>query len=145
MDDKQILLAFVTICIIFIIIVGIIYGAKNYELNLPELGDIESITLESTNKKIYTDETNKKDILTTLNGKGRSTKEQSIQDSPVEATNEIKIDFILKQNLTSTLYVYMKNNKYYIEQPYNGIYKISRDEYNSINSYLVNEDEDYEK
>ncbi len=25
-----------------------------------------------------------------------------------------------------------KNNSYYIEQPYNGIYQISGDEYNSI-------------
>ena len=28
--------------------------------------------------------------------------------------------------------VYKKNNSYYIEQPYNGIYQISGDEYNSI-------------
>ncbi len=140
MDDKQILLAFVIVFLILITIFGITYYAKKYELNLPELGDIESIILESTNKKSYTDETGKKDILTTLKGKGRSTKSQSIQDSPVEATNEIKIDFILKTNLTSTLYVYMKNNKYYIEQPYNGIYEITIDEYNSINSYLVNKE-----
>lgn len=140
MNDKQILLTFVIIFLILMIIFGIMNYAKKYELNLPELGDIESIILENTNKKNYTDEKSKKDILTTLKGKGRSTKLQSIQDSPVEATNEIKIDFILKTNLTSTLYVYMKNNKYYIEQPYNGIYEISIDEYNSISRYLVNKE-----
>lgn len=136
MNNKQIILAFVTICIFFIIIVGLIYGAKNYELNLPDFKDIESITLENTNKKIYTDETIKKDILNTLKGNGRNTKLQSIQDSPVGTTSEIRVNFIFNENTTFTLYVYEKESRYYIEQPYNGIYEISGDEYNSINKYL---------
>lgn len=34
--------------------------------------------------------------------------------------------------------VYKKNGKYFIEQPYNGIYRISPDEYNSIGKYISN-------
>ena len=46
--------------------------------------------------------------------------------------DEIKVDFHFIEAEVSTIFVYKKNNSYYIEQPYNGIYQISGDEYNSI-------------
>ena len=46
--------------------------------------------------------------------------------------DEIKVDFHFIEAGVSTIFVYKKNNSYYIEQPYNGIYQISGDEYNSI-------------
>ena len=77
-----------------------------------------------------------KDILYVLNGTKRITKNESIQDAPVNVENEIKVDFYLLDKETSTLFVYIKNDKYYIEQPYNGIYQMSGDEYNSIEKYI---------
>ena len=46
--------------------------------------------------------------------------------------DELKVDFNFIEAGVSTIFVYKKNNSYYIEQPYNGIYQISGDEYNSI-------------
>lgn len=69
-------------------------------------------------------------------GVKRITETESIQDSPVNVYNEIKINFYSDKENISTLFVYKRNFKYYIEQPYNGIYKISADEYNSIEKYV---------
>ena len=62
-------------------------------------------------------------------------KEESIQDYPVNAENIIKIEFDFKEGGQSLLYVYKKSEKMYIEVPYNGIYRINGDEYNSMEKY----------
>ena len=110
---------------------------KTYKINLPELEKLESITLEKDeNEKIITDNEKMKDMLETLKGRERKTKIQSIQDEPVNISNKIKIRINFKEIGQSILFIYEKDNKYYIEQPYNGIYKISKDEYNSIEKYI---------
>lgn len=48
----------------------------------------------------------------------------------------ILIDFEHGKNETTTVFVYRKINKCFIEQPYNEIYRISSDEYNSIKKYI---------
>ena len=55
-----------------------------------------------------------------------------ISAGDVNIDDEIKVDFHFIEAGVSTIFVYKKNNSYYIEQPYNGIYQISGDEYNSI-------------
>ena len=79
-----------------------------------------------------------KDIIYIISEVKRTTTSESIQDSPINVENEIKIDFKYKENKTSTVFVYKKKGKYFIEQPYNGIYRISPDKYNSIEKYIRN-------
>ena len=122
-------------------ILGIVCHNKinksKYALNLPVSEDLFSIVLEQNEKETEIKESEKiKDILNALNAVKRTTSKQSIQDSPVNVDNEIKVDFNFKEEGTSTVFVYEKNDKYYIEQPYNGIYRISPDEYNSIEKYF---------
>lgn len=128
------------IILLMLMILGIFYyfmNRRTYNLNLPQLEKLESISLEQdTNKKVINDNEKMKDIINILNETKRTSKEESIQDSPVNTTNKIKIDFNFKETGASTLFVYERNNKYYIEQPYNGIYRISMDEYNSIEKYI---------
>ena len=128
------------IILLMLMILGIFYyfmNSRTYNLKLPQLEKLESISLEQdTNKKVINDNEKMKDIINILNETKRTSKEESIQDSPVNTTNKIKIDFNFKETGASTLFVYERNNKYYIEQPYNGIYRISMDEYNSIEKYI---------
>ena len=42
--------------------------------------------------------------------------------------SKIKSDHRLKKDKQFN-YIYKKGNKYYIQQPYNGIYQITKDEY----------------
>ena len=127
------------IILLMLMILGIFYyfmNSRTYNLKLPQLEKLESISLEQdTNKKVINDNEKMKDIINILNERERTSKEESIQDSPVNTSNKVKIDFNFKETGASTLFVYERNNKYYIEQPYNGIYRISMDEYNSIKKY----------
>ena len=111
---------------------------KEYTLTLPKEENIESVFFEKDNNKKEVKDTEEiKDIIYVLSGsgKGRTTKEESIQDYPVNAENIIKIEFDFKEGGQSLLYVYKKCEKMYIEVPYNGIYRISGDEYNSMEKY----------
>ena len=111
---------------------------KEYTLTLPKEENIESVFFEKDNNKKEVKDTEEiKDIIYVLSGsgKGRTTNEESVQDYPVNAEDIIKIEFNLKDEKQSTLFVYKKNGKMYIEVPYNGIYRISGDEYNSMKKY----------
>lgn len=111
---------------------------KEYTLTLPKEENIESVFFEKDNNKKEVKDTEEiKDIIYVLSGsgKGRTTNEESVQDYPVNTEDIIKIEFNLKDEKQSTLFVYKKNGKMYIETPYNGIYRINGDEYNSMEKY----------
>lgn len=57
-----------------------------------------------------------------------------MQDTPINADKVITVDFNFVETGVSTtmIFVYQKNSKYYIEQPYNGIYQISAEDYTGI-------------
>ncbi len=124
-------------------VLGILYFNKinkySYTLNIPSDDSVYSINLEQNGKRIEVSEQDKiKDIIYIISEVKRTTTNESIQDSPINVENEIKIDFEYEENKNSTVFVYKKNGKYFVEQPYNGIYRISPDEYNSIEKYISN-------
>ena len=106
---------------------------------MPQQEELSSIIIKSnTNSTEVIDSEEINDIIYALSesGNGRTTKEKSIQDYPVNSDNILQVDFIFKESGASRLFVYMKNDNYYLEQPYNGIYRISGDEYNSIEKFI---------
>ena len=119
---------------------GILYFNKSsYTLNIPSDDSVYNINLEQNGKKLRVSEQDKTNsIIYIISEVKRTTTSESIQDSPINVENEIKIDFKYKENKTSTVFVYKKKGKYFIEQPYNGIYRISPDKYNSIEKYIRN-------
>ena len=124
-------------------VLGILYFNKinkySYTLNIPSDDSVYSINLEQNGKRIEVSGQDKiKDIIYIISEVKRTTTNESIQDSPINVENEIKIDFEYEENKNSTVFVYKKNGKYFVEQPYNGIYRISPDEYNSIEKYISN-------
>ncbi len=135
--------------VIFIIVLFLSIGAiagiycynklnkRTYNLELPMAEEISNITIVQNTKAIdVSDSQEIKNIVETLGGVKRITKKESIQDMPVNVENEIKIDFKTINNRTDTIFVYKNKNKFYIEQPYNGIYEITEDEYNSVEKYV---------
>ena len=139
--EKMIFIIILLVCVGGVL--GILYFNKinkySYTLNIPSDDSVYSINLEQNGKRIEVSEQDKiKDIIYVISEVKRTTTNESIQDSPINVENEIKIDFEYEENKTSTVFVYKKNGKYFIEQPYNGIYRISPDEYNSIEKYISN-------
>ena len=112
---------------------------RSYELTLPEQEKLKQITLESGEKRAeITDLEEIKEVIYVLSGgdKGRTTNEESINDAPVNADVLIMVNFYFKEQGVSTLFVYQRGGRYYIEQPYDGVYRISGDEYNAIEKYI---------
>ncbi|MBO5452374.1 MAG: DUF5301 domain-containing protein [Clostridia bacterium] len=105
-----------------------------YTLNLPAEPTSITLTKDDDDRTIMTAE-NIQTVLTMLKGSGRITTDESTQDSPSGTTDEIKIDFAHNPEGTSTLFVYKKADKFYIEQPYNGIYEITAEEYDSLSKF----------
>ena len=140
---KEVKIALVMLGIILLlgIIGGIFFylNQKNYELNLPQQEELSSIIIKSnTNSTEVIDSEEINDIIYALSesGNGRTTKEESIQDYPVNSDNIVQVNFVFNESGESTLFVYMKNGNYYLEQPYNGIYRINGDAYNSIEKFI---------
>lgn len=127
-----ILIVFILVILIFTLCFAIINKPK-YNLKLPEINDVSSIFVTLNDNEVKLDkEEDITSIITTLMSNGRTTKIESIQDFPVNASNVITINIYHKSSGNSTLFVYERKRNYYLEQPYNGIYEISSDEYNSI-------------
>ena len=123
------------------VVLGILYFNKikktSYTLNLPSDDSVSSINMEQNDKIVKIDEQEKiKDIMFIINEVKRTTTNKSVQDSPVNVENIIKINIEYGEGNNSTVFIYKRKNKYFIEQPYNGIYRISPDEYNSIERYV---------
>ena len=142
MKNKKVIFIVLGIIAVTIVAIGLAYhfrDRRTYELNLPEIEQITRIELEQNADGIALLGSEEiKDVRNVLYGVKRITESESIQDSPVNIDNEIKVNFYFDEENCSTIFVYKKNFKYYIEQPYNGIYRISADEYNAIEKYVRN-------
>lgn len=114
-------------------------GGRTYTLNLPDYPNLRGVTLtQRDGQAVKLADACGEDVLFILKGNGRTTQNESIQDAPVNVDDYIQVDFAHKGG-TSTLFVYQRsdarNGEFFIEQPYNGIYEISGDEYRAIEQY----------
>ena len=111
---------------------------RTYTLELPQAETLESMVIGTdTTQEEITDMEKIRDLIYVLKDNGRTTKRESMNDFPVNAETPIKIEFCQVRGGSSVLYIYVQNNRYYIEQPYNGIYQISGEEYNSVAKYVL--------
>lgn len=141
MKKNKIIVIVLFLCIS--VVLGIMYFNRikktSYTLNLPSGDSVSSINMEQNDKIVKIDEQEKvKDIMFIIKEVKRTTTNKSVQDSPVNVENVIKINIEYGEGNNSTVFIYKRRNKYFIEQPYNGIYRISPDEYSSIEKYVKN-------
>ena len=105
-------------------------GKKAAPITLPQADKITSIdiTIEE-NTVSHSDKTWISEIIANISS-SEPTKKESVQDVP-QAESYIKIDFQFETG-TSTLFAYEDSGKYYVEQPYQGIYKIDSQLYSQL-------------
>ena len=97
-------------------------GKKADPITLPQTDEITSIDITvGENTVSHADKTWISEIIANISS-SEPTKKESVQDVP-QAESYIKIDFQFETG-TSTLFTYEDSGKYYVEQPYQGIYKI---------------------
>ncbi len=113
---KQIVLIILVVLILTTISFGIAYRFRNrrtYSLNIPQAIDLQSISIEVSEEgknysASYDEEEVIKEILDTIAGDKRVTKNESIQDYPLNASGVIKVEFYFKNETSSTIYLYKK-------------------------------------
>ena len=93
MKNKNVLFAVLGIIVLVVLVIGVFYhfrDRRTYTLNLPQLEKLESISLNQNEKDISINGREEmKDILYVLNGTKRVTKNESIQDAPINIDDEI--------------------------------------------------------
>ena len=131
--------------ILYILICGfIVIGTtacskdKEYTLNIGKLDEISSITIDTLaqedNIKEFSDKNSINEIYNIFSEK--TTNVESVNDNPSNPDILYLIKFNHSKDESKSAYVYKKENKYYIEQPYNGIYKITEEEYKTIEKFV---------
>ena len=105
-------------------------GKKADPITLPQTDEITSIDITvGENTVSHSDKTWISEIIANISS-SEPTKKESVQDVP-QAESYIKIDFQFETG-TSTLFAYKDSGKYYVEQPYQGIYKIDSQLYSRL-------------
>ena len=111
---------------------------KEYAINLFELEEISSITIDTLaqydNEKEFKDEETIEEIYEVFANKKTSI--ESVNDIPVNPDILYFVKFKNNSGNYKSAYIYKKDNQYYIEQPYNGIYQVTEDEYTKIEKII---------
>lgn len=99
-------------------------GKKAAPITLPQADKITSIDITiKENTVSHSDKTWMSEIIADISS-SEPTKKESVQDFP-QVESYIKID-LRHETGTITIFAYEDRGKYYLEQPYQGIYKIER-------------------
>ena len=105
-------------------------GKKAAPITLPQTDEITSIDITvGENTVSHSDKTWISEIIADISS-SEPTKKESVQDFP-QVESYIKIDFQLEKG-TITIFAYEDRGKYYLEQPYQGIYKTDRKLYERL-------------
>ena len=103
-------------------------GKKAAPITLPQADKITSIDITiAENTVSHSDKTWISEIIADISS-SKPTKKESVQDVP-QAESYIRIDFRHETGTETeiiTIFAYEDRGKYYLEQPYQGIYKIER-------------------
>lgn len=106
-------------------------GKKAAPITLPRADEITSIDITNAENTVsHSDKTWISEVIADISS-SEPTKKASVQDFP-QAKSYIKIDFQLETE-TITIFAYEDRGKYYLERPYQGIYKIDRKLFERLN------------
>lgn len=127
----------ISILIVILLLSLSLLGCSKLKITLPNEADLESIVLsesaEENNKHIIiTDNEGIKNIIDSIKSNSKKTNKESINDTPTNIDYYIKLEFSHSKGGSSVAYVYKTKDRYYIEQPYNGIWEITQESYDDI-------------
>ncbi|MCH5198125.1 MAG: DUF5301 domain-containing protein [Oscillospiraceae bacterium] len=127
--------AFITLLLV-IVILSACGKQKNHSLNLPEKTDIIDVSYIAENEsKVMVDDKKIDRLLLELSSINKKYL-NSYQDTP-QVSNYAKISFRLPIGMSSDIiYIYRSDNEFFIEQPYNCIFLIDKNQYNTITGFF---------
>lgn len=100
-------------------------------MSLPSAGDLKSVAFEQEgNSGNYWDPEWIASFLSGLR-QGKNTGKKSVSDSP-SGVSSVKVTLHFSGGGSSVLFVYEKNGRFFAEQPYAGIWEISKETYGKL-------------
>ena len=114
------------------------YVKKEYTINIPNLDDITKVVINTmTQYDNIIEIIDKEDIEDIYNiFYNRTTTKESVSKNPENPDELFDIIFIDNVNNDIGIYIYKKDDKYYLEQTNNGIYETSLNDFNTIKEYI---------
>ena len=118
------------LCFICILVLAAC-GKKADPIVLPHADDIASVDITADGNTVsYSDKTWIHEIISDISA-AEPTEKESVQDIP-QIENYIKIVLNTATDVSTTLYAYEDTYGFYIEQPYQGIYKTDSELYERL-------------
>lgn len=139
---KKKLKIFIGIAIIMVVVLAIFIAVQinqeTYEITIPSLDEITLVSIDSLSQYDNVTEFDGKEEIAKIYHifRNQTTTQESINDNPVNPDILFLITF-KKNDETTKVYIYKKNNQYYIEQPYNGIYTIAKKDFETIQNLVT--------
>ncbi len=128
----------------FIIIVAVViastflFRAEKFTMNFNNMDSVQTVVVSYSQGEpdlVINNDLMIYDIVSFIKKVNYETKIESVSDEPnVEIYYKINLK---TQNTESVVYIYERDGKKYIEQPYNGIYEVSDEIYDVIYSRIV--------
>lgn len=110
-----------------VLLVTLTACGKAAPMTLPETREIVSVDVTAGDQTVqHTDEAWISEMVTALSG-AEPTGRESVQDVP-QAEELVRLDLRLGSG-ASTLFAYQEDGHFYVEQPYQGIYQITGEQY----------------
>ena len=139
---KKKLKFFIGIAIIMIVVLAIFIvvqiNQETYEITIPSLDEVTLVSIDSLSQYDNVTEFDDKEEIAKIYHifRNQTTTQESINDNPVNPDILFLVTF-KKNDETTKVYIYKKNNQYYIEQPYNGIYTIAKRDFETIQNLVT--------
>ena len=134
--EKKEIIKLIVIIALAAIMCGVVYVlSNNKKINLPKMGEIKEVLIKEDNRVVTISEKKEIEKIYKIIENKKSMK-KSVTDTPKDVKKLIKISFIIGDDEKNIMNIYMKDDMYYLEQPYNGIFKLSKKEYEDILMYL---------
>lgn len=139
---KKKLKFFIGIAIIMVVVLAIFIvvqiNQETYEITIPSLDEITLVSIDSLSQYDNVTEFDDKEEIAKIYHifRNQITTQESINDNPVNPDILFLVTF-KKNDETTKVYIYKKNNQYYIEQPYNGIYTIAKKDFETIQNLVT--------
>lgn len=139
---KKKLKIFIGIAIIMVVVLAIFIAVQinqeTYKITIPSLDEITLVSIDSLSQYDNVTEFDDKEEIAKIYHifRNQTTTQESINDNPVNPDILFLVTF-KKNDETTKVYIYKKNNQYYIEQPYNGIYTIAKRDFETIQNLVT--------
>ncbi|MCI5807986.1 MAG: DUF5301 domain-containing protein [Firmicutes bacterium] len=139
---KKKLKIFIGIAIIMVVVLAIFIvvqiNQETYEITIPSLDEVTLVSIDSLSQYDNVTEFDDKEEIAKIYHifRNQTTTQESINDNPVNPDILFLVTF-KKNDETTKVYIYKKNNQYYIEQSYNGIYTIAKRDFETIQNLVT--------